>query len=602
MSEAIPLQDADRAILDIESPTIAGHTCKVFRIGGHAPGLEEIRARVAERIELVPELRSRLGGSDERPAWVPWDGFDPEARVVGVGSGQPIAEAEVPDQVARLFEQRLDRDRPLWQIHVAALDGGGTVAIWRIHHALADGTTAMRFAHALLFDHEPDPGGDKRAAPHDHTHPDEGRRRRHLAAVIDREFGESLHRSPFDGNIGAERRIAFASVELAPLHDAAKSLEGATVNDAVLSIVGGALRRWIEEHHGSLGAIRVRVPVSLHHQGESAANLDSFFSLRLPLNVADPRRRLHQIHAETARRKADHDAEELEALHRELAGVSPRLRRFCGKIEASPRNFALSVSNVPGPREPVSILGAPVEALHSIAEIGNRHALRVAIVSLAGRLHFGFCADPAIVDDLEVMARGVETEADALIRAARKIDQISFRPLERSDFPLVARWLAEPVVARWWNHDASPEAVEADFGPSVDGKEPTDIFAVLLDDQPVGLIQRYRIDSYPESEQELKDVCELPAAALGIDYLIGDPDARGKGLGAELIASFVEQSWAAFPDSRDVIVPVASGNRASWRSLENAGFTLFAEGDLKPDNPRDPPDHRIYRLPRPPLS
>jgi hypothetical protein len=233
-------------------------------------------------------------------------------------------------------------------------------------------------------------------------------------AFIDREFGESIHRSPFDGTVGRRRAIAFASTELAPLHDAAKEVDGATVNDAILSIVAGSLRRWIEQIHGRLGDVRVRVPVSLHHEGDTAANLDSFFSLRLPIHIQDPRERLRRVHAATAKRKAQHDAEELQRLLGELGSVSGRMRSFCERLESSPRAFALSVSNVPGPRQPVRVLGAPVTSIHSIAEIGSRHALRVAVVSLAGRLHFGFCADPALVDDLDAMAAGIEAEAEAL--------------------------------------------------------------------------------------------------------------------------------------------------------------------------------------------
>ena len=410
---AVPLEPADRAILDLECGTIAGHTCKVIRLGRPGPGLEEIRSRVAERIDSVPTLSMRLGGAADAPAWVPWDDFDPRTQVVGLEG--PLTDSTLAAEVARLFEQRLARDRPLWQIHVGEQAGGGAVLIWRIHHALADGTAAMRFATALLFDRELDQSGAATAArANDHSHPDEVRRRRHLVSFIDREFGESIRRSPFDGRIGTRRTIAFASVDLGALHDAARELEGATVNDAVLSLVAGALRRWVEHHHGSLGGIRVRVPVSLHHEGDAAANLDSFFSLRLPLNVADPRQRLRRIHAATARRKADHDAEELEELMRELGSVSPRMRAFCDRLEASPRSFALSVSNVPGPRLPVRVLGAPVDAIHSIAEIGSRHALRIAVVSLADRLHFGLCADPALVDDLDAMADGIEAEAAAL--------------------------------------------------------------------------------------------------------------------------------------------------------------------------------------------
>ncbi len=96
----------------------------------------------------------------------------------------------------------------------------------------------------------------------------------------------------------------------------------------------------------------------------------------------------------------------------------PPLEHFVSRLESSPRRFALSVSNVPGPREPVSVLGADVAHLHSIAEIGRRHALRASATSLAGLLCFGLCADPHLVDELQLMASALEHEARALLAAA----------------------------------------------------------------------------------------------------------------------------------------------------------------------------------------
>jgi diacylglycerol O-acyltransferase / wax synthase len=213
--------------------------------------------------------------------------------------------------------------------------------------------------------------------------------------------------------------VAFARAPLRELHDAAKQLAGATVNDAVLTAVAGGLRTWIQQHHGQLGRVRVKIPVSLHHPGDGEGNRDSFFTLELPLGEPDAVARLTAIRAATAARKADHDAETLDLLMRDLARVSPQLEHFCRRLEASPRAFALNVSNVPGPPRPVTVLGAPVEAVYSIAEIGRRHALRIAVVSLADRLHFGFCSDPAIVGEIELLARAVEADADALVAAAR---------------------------------------------------------------------------------------------------------------------------------------------------------------------------------------
>lgn len=176
---------------------------------------------------------------------------------------------------------------------------------------------------------------------------------------------------------------------------------------------------------------------------------------------------------------------------------------------------------------------------------------------------------------------------------------IDFRRLRRDDFGLLARWLAEPAVARWWNHEVTPGAIERDFGPSVDGRDPTEMFLALSEGRPFGLIQRYRIAAEPEYAAELARVCDVPPGALSVDYFIGEPDMRGRGLGAGLIAALVARSWAAYPDAAAVVVPVVAGNAASWRALERAGFTRIAEGELEPDNPVDPPDHFIYAIRRP---
>jgi hypothetical protein len=119
-------------------------------------------------------------------------------------------------------------------------------------------------------------------------------------------------------------------------------------------------------------------------------------------------------------RKAEHDAERLDAIMHELGAISPRLRRFTDRVLSSPREFALNVSNVPGPRQAVTVLGVPVRAVYSIAEIGQRHALRTAVVSYADSLRFGLCADPTLVGDVDSLAAEIEADAEDLISAAMR--------------------------------------------------------------------------------------------------------------------------------------------------------------------------------------
>ena len=416
----IPLSAEDRAILELESGAVVGHTCKVILLGAPAPRLGALRDSIASRIDAAPQLRWRLSGPARQPEWVEEDRFDVRAHVVAADEMRTTR--ELRERVARLFSERLDRDRPIWRIDVVPLGPetsgiGDAALVWRIHHALADGTTAMRFADAVLWDSAGEPAGGPRWAHRPATAADHTRRRAGLAAFLRHELALGAGRSPFDARIGSGREIAFASAPLRPLHDAAKRLCEATVNDAVLAAVAGSLRSWLQHHHGRLGGVRVKVPVSLHN-GDDEGNRESFFTLELPLGEPDPVARLSAIHRATAERKANHDAETLDRLMRELALASPGLGRFCRELEASPRAFALSVSNVPGPGGPLTVLGAPVEGVYSLAEIGERHALRIAVVSASGNLRFGFCSDPAIVHDLDRLARGVEVEVEALTAAA----------------------------------------------------------------------------------------------------------------------------------------------------------------------------------------
>jgi hypothetical protein len=99
---------------------------------------------------------------------------------------------------------------------------------------------------------------------------------------------------------------------------------------------------------------------------------------------------------------------------RELGKTSPGLKRFADRILASPRSFALNVSNVRGPRYEIDVLGVPVDAIFAIAEIGQRHALRIAVLSHADTLRFGLCADPELLPDVEQLALAIQREAAKL--------------------------------------------------------------------------------------------------------------------------------------------------------------------------------------------
>ncbi|WP_440069540.1 GNAT family N-acetyltransferase [Streptosporangium sp. OZ121] len=175
---------------------------------------------------------------------------------------------------------------------------------------------------------------------------------------------------------------------------------------------------------------------------------------------------------------------------------------------------------------------------------------------------------------------------------------ITWRRLKKQDFPLLREWLEQPHVARWWNHETSAEAVARDFGPAVKGEEPSEDLLVFLDGRPLGLVQRMMLADYPEYVAELTPIVAVPEGAMSIDYLIGDPQQVGRGLGPRMIRDIIQRTWVEVPTATCVLVPVSAANRASWRALEKAGLGRVAEGDLEPDNPIDDRAHYVYRIDR----
>jgi diacylglycerol O-acyltransferase len=448
----------DARILRLESAAIAGHTLKLALVepgrDGQSLTVDRLRSRVDARLRNLPRARQRLAPTPLRlapPAWVDDAGFDIRNHVraaAGVGDRSQLMRL-----VGSRMAERLDHAHPLWSIDVAGpLEDGSTALVIRIHHCLADGVTCLRVLSQLLWDTDapgqtPAPGvwrpdaapgrlrllvsgvgsrlrdvggalaGGARAAASPRRWREVGSELSALPGTLRRELWPLGADTAFDRRIGGDREVAFTTCELADL----KRIEhaagnGVTINDVVLAAVAGAIRRWSGAHHEPTRAMRVQIPVSMHHRGErpdELGNRDSFLFCDLPVSEPDPRKRLAAINAETLSRKRHHDADELYSFFHSLSHIRP-LYRVAAGLASGPREFALSVSNVPGPGEPVHLLGGRVAELYSIAEPADRHALRASAVSLAGRMGFGFCTDPRAVPGVAELAAGLNDSLEEL--------------------------------------------------------------------------------------------------------------------------------------------------------------------------------------------
>jgi aminoglycoside 6'-N-acetyltransferase len=178
---------------------------------------------------------------------------------------------------------------------------------------------------------------------------------------------------------------------------------------------------------------------------------------------------------------------------------------------------------------------------------------------------------------------------------------VTLRPMSRDDFPALAIWLRAPHVEAWfpWLHgDAPPgEAVEAEYGPCIDGIDPTELFVIETEGEPVGFIQRYRISDNPSWAAALAPIGDT-SKAMGFDYAIGVLDATGRRVGSEAIRQLLIDTFSRYADVETVVVAMQQANRASWRALERAGFERNWAGLLDSQDPSDAGPSYIYVVTR----
>lgn len=167
---------------------------------------------------------------------------------------------------------------------------------------------------------------------------------------------------------------------------------------------------------------------------------------------------------------------------------------------------------------------------------------------------------------------------------------LRFRPMEADDLRLVHEWLQRPHVKQWWSDRETYEEVAEHYLPAIEGEEPTDLYIVLLDEQPIGFVQTYLVSAYP-------DYAALVGAGegvAGVDLLIGDQELTGEGIGSEILRRFVEKIVFAPPTTTACLADPDLRNVASIRAFEKAGFRVVDEIV----DPEDGERHAVVRRDR----
>ncbi|AGC62213.1 acyltransferase [Mycobacterium liflandii 128FXT] len=437
------LSGLDAFFLYLETPAQPMNVCCVLELdtstmpGGYR--YKRFHAALARHLQAVPEFRMKLADTQlnlDHPVWVDDEGFQLRRHVHRVGLPAPGGRRELAEMCGHIAGLALDRDRPLWEMWV--IEGGArndsVTVMLKVHHAVVDGVAgANLLAHLCSFQADgPVPLPARGAGP---GHPLQiatsglmgfALRPLRLATVVPatiRTLAQTVLRAregrtmaapfsapptPFNGNVTRHRNVAFTQLDMRDVKRV-KQRFGVTVNDVVVALCAGVLRRFLLER-GELPdtPLVATVPVSMHEKSDRPGrNQTTWMFCRVASQISDPAERIRAIAKGNAAAK-DHTAAVGPTLLHDwtqfggptMFSILPRI-----PISRSPA-YNLILSNVPGPQSQLYFLGCRVDAMCPLGPILGGAGLNITVMSLNGELGIGLISCPDLVPDLWGLADG----------------------------------------------------------------------------------------------------------------------------------------------------------------------------------------------------
>ena len=465
------LTGLDAGFLSMETRTSAMHVAglAIYDPTDSAGGtvtVDDVKDMVRSRLHLAPPFRQRLVEVPFQlhfPLWIEDPDFDLDNHIRRVAVPAPGGTRELDELAAELDAIQLDRSRPLWEMwFIEGLEGGRVATLTKVHHAAMDGASGSEITVAL-FDLTPEVTEHPVAEPWE---PDpvpsdiemltyatrslirqpigvlKALRRTARAALdvrsLTRSLAEASDRSsaplPFtapptsiNGAITSSRAVTTATLSLTDVKRV-KNAFGTTVNDVVLALCAGTLRRYFERLDEAVdGPLLAMVPVSVRTEDQKTdmGNKVSSMFASLATDVEDPVQRLAAIHEGMRGAKEQHQAIGADTLTDWAEFAAPavfgRAMRLYARMGLADRHrpiFNLTISNVPGPPFPLYSAGAKLVANYPLGPIMDGAAVNITVMSLEDSLDFGILACPDAVDDVQSLADGLQTALDELLAAA----------------------------------------------------------------------------------------------------------------------------------------------------------------------------------------
>ncbi|MFY9610397.1 MAG: wax ester/triacylglycerol synthase family O-acyltransferase [Blastocatellia bacterium] len=462
------LTSMDASFLYFEKKEAAMHIGSVSIFEGEIP-FDDFVAMLNSKMHLLPRYQQVVAPDPfglGHPTWEFDENFDLKRHIFKVQIDAPGGEAELIELAGRIFTPMMDRRKPLWDIHlVYGLEGKRTAMIARVHHCMVDGVSGVDLLKIVLDISpevpKPSPAPERPPQPPraDATrrffdtllgNMQEGMNRwmefqtgllNLTQALTNERSRQSMFETggtipqlaspvslmPFNKPCSGDRKLVWSTFSFAEARAIRAALDG-TVNDVVLTVLSGAVSRYVQLHgqHTQGRHLRVMVPVSLRQEGQRGAlgNLVSMLPVDIPLDIANPVERFRYIKQKTAVMKSGRVAEGLN-LFSALMGILPApVHAFAGALAAAPfPAFNMVSTNVPGPQVPLYAMGKRMIAYYPYVPVGYAVGCGCAIMSYDQHLYFGLTSDTQAMPDVEKLKEALD-QSFIEVRAAAGVEEI----------------------------------------------------------------------------------------------------------------------------------------------------------------------------------
>jgi diacylglycerol O-acyltransferase len=429
-----PLTALEASFLALERPGLPMHVAGVVLVdastqAGGPLTVKDLRHLVTSRMSRFPRFGQRVGYSWLgllRPEWIEVSDLDPDGHLYHHRLGRGGGTAQLARLCGQIHETLLPRDRPLWEMHlIDGLSGNRQALVVKTHHAVADGIAAIQLAEAL-FDRaraaRKRANGGLPTLQFTHESPPSlvGMARALVGVAFTVAGGPIALMGPYNGQVGAQRAFAMATISMDVVRRLKQQL-GGTVDDILLAVIAAGLARQLTRAHypGQPQAMRAMVPVSTWVAAGDLmlGNHVTAVFIDLPTDTSDLAALVRRIATSKSNLRTSHAAAGMSVLI-EAAGRLPRpLHEAVVRFAASLTTANLVLSDVPGPCDPLFVLGRPVVACYPMIPLPPAVGLSVAAVSLGGQIGVGIVADPNLVPNPQGLAADIEAAVKGFERS-----------------------------------------------------------------------------------------------------------------------------------------------------------------------------------------